>query len=133
MLYGDGLNIASVEIIHMDSGGLSINATIEGLQKDISSGSFTNGTNIIINGEVSVNENAPPEEKEIVLTYTNKEATNYYEDGIATNKIIYSSFINPSKVETSSDENQESEVTIDVSNIEETEKAEQEVAANGEI
>lgn len=121
MLYGDGLNIASVEIIHTDSGGLSINATIEGLQKDISSGSFTNGTNIIINGEISVNENAPPEEKEIVLTYTNKEATNYYEDGIATNKIIYSSFINPSKVETLSDENKELEATIDVSNIEETE------------
>ncbi|MBP3595997.1 MAG: hypothetical protein J6J60_01145 [Clostridia bacterium] len=122
MLYGDGLNITSVETIYNDSGGLSINATIEGLQKDISSGSFTDGTNIIINGEISINENAPPEEQELVLTYTNQEATNYYEDGIATNKIIYSSFINPSKIETSSDENQESEVTIDVSNIEETEK-----------
>ena len=121
MLYGDGLNITSVETIYNDSGGLSINATIEGLQKEISSGSFTDGTNIIINGEISINENAPPEEQELVLTYTNQEATNYYEDGIATNKIIYSSFINPSKIETSSDENQESEVTIDVSNIEETE------------
>lgn len=121
MLYGDGLNIASVETIYNDSGGLSINATIEGLQQNISSGSFTNGTNIIINGEISVNENAPPEEKEIVLTYTNKEATNYYEDGIATNKIIYSSFISPSKVETLSDEIKESGATIDVSNIEESE------------
>lgn len=121
MLYGDGLNITSVETIYNDSGGLSIKATIEGLQKNISSGSFTDGTNIIINGEISINENAPPEEQELVLTYTNQEATNYYEDGIATNKIIYSSFINPSKIETLSDENQESEATIDVSNIEETE------------
>lgn len=100
MLYGDGLNIESVEKNYNDSGGLTIIATIEGLQTDISSGSFTNGTNIIINGEVSVNENAPIGENNLVLTYTNNEATNYYEEGKATNKIIITSFISASKLET---------------------------------
>lgn len=85
-----GLELESVEKEQDENNNFVIRATIKGLQNGLSPGILTNGTNIIINTQIKLNELIPKMEKEILLKYTNSEATNYFESGTQTQKITYS-------------------------------------------
>ena len=85
-----GLELESVEKVQDENNIFVIRATIKGLQNSLSPGILTNGTNIIINTQIKLNELIPKMEKEIVLKYTNSEATNYFDSGTQTQKITYS-------------------------------------------
>lgn len=87
---GPGLELESVEKVQDENNNFVIRATIKGLQNGLSPGILTNGTNIIINTKIKLNELIPKMEKEIVLKYTNSEATNYFDSGTQTQKITYS-------------------------------------------
>lgn len=80
MIYGDGINLTKVETYYNDTGGQIVKAIVEGLQNDINSSLITKGTNIILNCRVTVNKFIPTLEKEMILTYTNNESTNYKEE-----------------------------------------------------
>lgn len=90
MIYGDGINLKSVDVSYNDTGGIIVKATVEGIQTDISPGILTEGTNIVFNSRLTVNKFTPQLEKEIILKYTNSEATNYYEEGQSIKQITYS-------------------------------------------
>lgn len=90
MAYGDGLNLSNVEAFYNEAGRLVVKATVEGMQTDLSSGTITNGTNIVFNSTITVNKYTPLMEKDIELKVINSEATNYVNDGVSKTKIIYS-------------------------------------------
>lgn len=90
MIYGEGLNLSNVETLYNEQGNIIIKVTIEGLQTNLSSGTITSGTNIILNSKITVNKYTPLMEKEIELKVTNSEATNYINEGISKTKITYS-------------------------------------------
>ncbi len=90
MIYGDGINLKNVEVSYNDTGGIIVKAIVEGIQTDISPGILTEGTNIVFNSRLTVNKFTPQLEKEIILKYTNSEATNYYEEGQCIKQITYS-------------------------------------------
>lgn len=91
IIYGDGLNLSNVETFSNEEGRLVIKATIEGIQKDLSSGSLIDGTNIVFNSTIKAKKYTPLIEKDIELKVINSEATNYINDGISTTKLTYSS------------------------------------------
>ena len=75
ILYGEGLNIT--EIV---PDGRIIRITLDGIQEGINSGSYTNGTNIVINANIKVNLYTPAKKEIIKLRYINDEVTNYFEN-----------------------------------------------------
>ena len=85
LLYAEGLEIVSAEIIDR-----KLVVTIAGVQEGINSGVLTNGTNIVINANIKVNLYTPAKAETFVLKYTNTEATNYDNDGVAELKVDYS-------------------------------------------
>lgn len=88
--YEAGLNLSNVEAYRNEEGKIVVKATVEGLQKTLSSGSITGGTNIVFNANVKVNKFTPLMEKEIVLTFENSEATGYANEAKDVKKITYS-------------------------------------------
>lgn len=86
MLYGEGLEISSAELID----GRIIRITVDGVQEGINSGVLTNGTNIVINANLKVNLFTPAKSESIKLNYTNNEATGYSDNGTTETAITYS-------------------------------------------
>ncbi len=86
MLYGEGLEISSAELID----GRIIRITVDGKQEGINSGVLTNGTNIVINANLKVKLFTPAKSETIKLSYTNNEATNYADSGNSETTITYS-------------------------------------------
>lgn len=86
MLYGEGLEITSAELIN----GRTIRIAVDGKQEGINSGVLTNGTNIVINANLKVNLFTPAKSESIKVNYTNNEATGYSDNGSIENTITYS-------------------------------------------
>lgn len=76
IIYGEGLELANTEVVD----GNTIRATLSGLQSGLNSSVLTNGTNIIINADLKVNEFTPLKSDDVELEFTNSEATNYSEE-----------------------------------------------------
>ena len=76
MLYGEGLEITGSEV-----NGKTIRVIVDGKQEGINSGVLTNGTNIVIKANIKVNLYTPAKTENIVMRYTNSEATNYVDGG----------------------------------------------------
>ena len=86
--YSKGLVLKNVEKVLGDQ--VIIRATLEGIQNSLSPGKITGGTNIIINATLKLKKEPIPKiEDEVIFTYTNNEATNYFNNGIQTQKITY--------------------------------------------
>ena len=76
IMYGEGLEISNVELLE-NNGRIYARVFVKGIQRKLSSGLLTNGTNIILNANIIVDEYAPAKEDEIKLFYSNEESTNY--------------------------------------------------------
>ena len=85
LLYAEGLEVVSSEVVDR-----KIVVTISGSQDGINSGVLTNGTNIVINANIKVNLFTPAKTEKLVLKYTNSEATNYENEGVAELEVAYS-------------------------------------------
>ena len=85
MLYGEGLEITGSEV-----NGKTIRVIVDGKQEGINSGVLTNGTNIVIKANIKVNLYTPTKTENIVMRYTNSEATNYVDGGYKEVGINYS-------------------------------------------
>ena len=85
MLYGEGLEITGSEV-----NGKTIRVIVDGKQEGINSGVLTNGTNIVIKANIKVNLYTPAKTENIVMRYTNSEATNYVDGGYKEVGINYS-------------------------------------------
>ena len=85
MLYGEGLEITGSEV-----NGKTIRVIVDGKQEGINSGVLTNGTNIVIKANIKVNLYTPAKTENIVMRYTNSEATNYVDGGHKEVGINYS-------------------------------------------
>lgn len=85
VLYGEGLDITSVEIVDR-----KIIVTVDGKQDGINSGVLTNGTNIVLNADIKVNLYTPAKTEVMTLRYNNQEATNYENEGVTEFAVNYS-------------------------------------------
>ena len=89
IMYGEGLEISNVEVYELD-GEKYIRVTVDGTQNAISTGVLNNGTNIVLNTNITVDLYTPAAEDTFVLKYTNAEATTYEDGGLALLPIYYS-------------------------------------------
>lgn len=76
IMYGKGLEISNLELLEANE-RIFIRVSLTGLQEALSSGLLTNGTNIVLNANIKVNQYAPAKQEEIKLYYNNEESTNY--------------------------------------------------------
>ena len=80
MIYGEGLDIANVETFVNENGRVMIRVIVSGKQTDFNSGVLTNGTNIVLNANVTIDKYTPSIETSIKAFVNNSEATNYSAD-----------------------------------------------------
>ena len=76
MIYGEGLNISNVEAYSRD-GKAVIKVAVNGKQTNLNSGVLTNGTNIVLNADITVDMYTPATEDTFKAYCYNSEATNY--------------------------------------------------------
>jgi len=76
MLYGEGLNISNVEKYVRDGKNI-IKVTVDGKQVDLNSGVLTNGANIVLNVDITVDKYTPSVDAMVKAYAINSEATNY--------------------------------------------------------
>ena len=85
IMYGEGLDISNIEKIDN-----IIRVTVDGTQNALSSGVLNNGTNIVLNTNITVDLFTPATEGNIMLNYTNDSATSYSDNGEYSLPIEYS-------------------------------------------
>ncbi len=76
ILYGEGLEISNVEA-YSKNGKAVVKVTVDGQQTNLNSGVLTNGTNIVLNADMTVDKYAPATEDNFKAYCYNSEATNY--------------------------------------------------------
>lgn len=76
VLYENGLRVKSIDT-YTEHDITKIRAELEGVQKTFNESSITNGTNIIINANIEVDEYTPKKEDQIKLYYCNEGASTY--------------------------------------------------------
>ena len=75
ILYEEGLILGGVEVV--DTRTIRVNIT--GLQKGLNSSIISNGTNVVVVADVTVNRLTPIKNAEISCKVSNEQATNYDE------------------------------------------------------
>lgn len=85
IMYGEGLYISNIEQIDN-----IIRVTVDGNQEALSSGVLNNGTNIVLNTNITLDLFTPATQGAIYLTYANDSATSYSENGEYVLPINYS-------------------------------------------
>lgn len=76
VIYGEGLDVSNVET-YIRNGKVIIKVTVSGEQKNLNSGVLTNGTNIVLNADVTVDNYTPSLDTSIKAYCYNSQATNY--------------------------------------------------------
>lgn len=76
VLYENGLKIGRIDT-YTENDIVRIRVELEGIQKTFSESSITNGTNIIINANIKVDEYTPKKEDQIKLYYCNEGVSTY--------------------------------------------------------
>lgn len=89
IMYGEGLTISNIEKLEVD-GRKIVRITVDGIQTALSSGVLNNGTNIVLNTNITVDLYTPATSGEFKLTYTNDSATAYEENAITILPVYYS-------------------------------------------
>lgn len=87
LLYGEGFEIESSNIYQRD-GQKVLRVVLKGLQKELSKGHITNGTTIVLNTDILLEEELPMQDVLFKAVYSNTQATEYktgtpFEMGIA--------------------------------------------------
>ena len=77
ILYNEGLEIENIEVY--ENNGIKLKIRLKGIQKQFSTGTLTNGTNIILNADIKLNMYTPNKTENVNLYYINKNATKYEE------------------------------------------------------
>ena len=78
VLFDDNLKIIGVQKYN-DNGRIILEIALEGVQDGFSSGTFTNGTNIVLNTDIKAKLLTPNKTEEIKLYYYNPNAISYEE------------------------------------------------------
>ena len=73
--YGEGLDITNVEVTRNAEGRVVLVVTVGGTQGKLNSGVLTNGTNLEVYANISVNKFAPAKSDVVTLNYNNTLAT----------------------------------------------------------
>lgn len=76
VLYENGLKISKIDT-YKENDITRIRVELEGVQKTFSESSITNGTNIIVNANIEVDEYTPKKEDQIKLYYCNEGVSTY--------------------------------------------------------
>lgn len=76
LLYENGLRVSDFET-YVESDIVKMRVELTGVQTTFSESSITNGTNILINVKIRVDEYTPSKEDQIKLYYCNEGVTNY--------------------------------------------------------
>ena len=76
MLYKNGLSLKEYKVFN-EEGVCKAQVILEGRQEGFNFSDITNGTNVIINANISINEVTPQKEDEIKLYYYNETVSNY--------------------------------------------------------
>lgn len=76
LFHEDGLRVSDFKTF-TQNGEVRLKLELEGAQKSFCESSLTNGSNIIINANIKVDEATPRKQDEIRLFYFNEAATNY--------------------------------------------------------
>lgn len=76
ILYSEGLNIKEITK-QIENGKVVLYVTLEGIQSQFSTGTVTNGTNIILGTDIKTKLLTPSSENVIKLYYQNKNAVSY--------------------------------------------------------
>ena len=76
LLYENGLKVSDFET-YKESDIVKMRVELEGKQKTFSESTITNGTNILINVKIKVDEYTPSKEDQIKLYYCNEGVSNY--------------------------------------------------------
>lgn len=77
MLYESGLSIGNSTIYRAEDGSLRMRIEVNGTQTEFSDGEITNGTNIIVNANITVDQYTPRKDDQVKLYYINSGVTNY--------------------------------------------------------
>ena len=78
VLFDDNLKIIGVQKYN-DNGRIILEIALEGMQDGFSSGTFTNGTNIVLNTDIKAKLLTPNKTEEVKLYYYNPNAISYEE------------------------------------------------------
>ena len=76
VLFDDNLKISGIQKYN-DNGKIILEISLEGVQDGFSSGTFTNGTNIVLNTDIKAKLLTPNKTEEIKLYYYNPNAISY--------------------------------------------------------
>ena len=76
ILYKNGLSILNHEVVN-ENGYIKLKIDLEGTQSEFNFSNLTNGTNIVLNANIKVDELTPSTQEAIKLYYYNETATNY--------------------------------------------------------
>ena len=76
ILYKNGLSILNHEVVN-ENGYIKLKINLEGTQSEFNFSNITNGTNIVLNANIKVDEMTPQVQEAIKLYYYNEIATNY--------------------------------------------------------
>lgn len=76
ILYKSGLSILNHEVVN-ENGNIKLKINLEGTQSEFDFSNITNGTNIVFNANIKVDEMTPQIQEAIKLYYYNEIATNY--------------------------------------------------------
>ena len=85
IVVGEGLELTSAEV----TDARHIKIVLDGMQKGINSGALTNGTNIILMANITVNRFTPSTSKILRLFTQNDAATNYNSNGVYETAISF--------------------------------------------
>ena len=77
ILYAAGLLIGNTTIYRAEDGTQRIRMEVNGTETEFSGGTITNGTNIIINTNIELDQYAPRKDEQVKLYYINEGVTNY--------------------------------------------------------
>lgn len=76
LLYENGLKVSDFET-YTENDIVKMRIELEGAQKTFSDSSITNGTNIIVNADITLDDYTPSKEDQIKLYYCNEGVSNY--------------------------------------------------------
>lgn len=77
LLYEEGLTVKNIGLFKDSNNVQRMKIQLEGVQRNFSSSDITNGTNIIVNTKIVVDDYTPRKEDQLKMYYFNQGVTNY--------------------------------------------------------
>ncbi len=77
LLYEDGLTVKNITLFRDETNHQRMKIQLEGVQRNFSTSDGTNGTNIIINTKIQIDDYAPRKDDQLKMYYFNQGVSNY--------------------------------------------------------